>query len=74
MFLPRTSCYKITLTNGYHGAWPGRAVSVSVFPLTIGSTREFLCGEEQFCIWIVVVAYLTVLTFLNSFELHTYKW
>ena len=34
VFPTRTSCRKITHTNGYYGAWPGWAVSVSVFPLT----------------------------------------
>ena len=34
MFLTRTSCRKTTHANGYYGAWPGWAVSVSVLPLT----------------------------------------
>ena len=36
-FLTRTSCCKITHANihSYYGAWPGWAVSVSVFPLTL---------------------------------------
>ena len=34
MFLTRTSCHKTTYANGYYGAWPGWAVSVSVLPLT----------------------------------------
>ena len=29
MFLTRTSCHKITHTNGYYGVWPGWMVSVS---------------------------------------------
>ena len=33
-FLSRPSCCKITHANGYYGAWPGRAVRVSVLPLT----------------------------------------
>ena len=32
MVLTRTSCQKITHANGYHSAWPGWAVSVSVLP------------------------------------------
>ena len=36
MFLTRTSCRKTTHANGYYGAWPGWAVSVSVLPLTVG--------------------------------------
>ena len=34
MFLTRTSCLKTTHANGYCGAWPGWAVSVSVLTLT----------------------------------------
>jgi len=29
------SCHKTTHANGYYGAWPGWAVSVSVLPLTV---------------------------------------
>ena len=35
MLLTRTSCCKTTHANGYYGAWPGWAVSVSVLPLTL---------------------------------------
>ena len=35
LFLTRTSCHKTTHANVYYGAWPGWAVSVSVFPLTV---------------------------------------
>ena len=34
VFLTRTSCHKTTHANGYYGAWPGWAASVSVLPLT----------------------------------------
>ena len=34
VFLIRISCHKTTHANGYYGAWPGWAVSISVFPLT----------------------------------------
>ena len=34
VFFTRTSCLKTTHANGYYGAWPGWAVSVSVLPLT----------------------------------------
>ena len=30
----RISCHKTTHANGYYGAWPGWAVSISVLPLT----------------------------------------
>ena len=33
VFLPRTSCHKITHANSYYGAWPGWAVSISGFSL-----------------------------------------
>ena len=33
--LIRISCHKTTHANGYYGAWPGWAVSISVLPLTI---------------------------------------
>ena len=35
LFLTRTSCHKTAHANGYYGAWPGWAVSVSVLPLTV---------------------------------------
>ena len=35
VFLAGTSSHKIAQANGYYGAWPGWAVSVSVFPLTV---------------------------------------
>ena len=38
VFLTRTSCCKTTHANGYYGAWPGWAVSVSVLPLTLWVT------------------------------------
>ena len=34
LFLTRTPCHKTTHANGYYGAWPGWAVSISVLPLT----------------------------------------
>ena len=34
VLLTGTSCHKTTHANGYYGAWPGWAVSVSVLPLT----------------------------------------
>ena len=38
-FLIRISCHKTTHANGYYGAWPGWAVSISVLPLTKGSKQ-----------------------------------
>ena len=34
ILLIRISCHKTTHANGYYGAWPGWAVSISVLPLT----------------------------------------
>ena len=34
VFLTRTSCHKTTHANGYYGAWPWWAVSISLLPLT----------------------------------------
>ena len=34
VFLIRISCHKTTHANGYYGAWPSWAVSISVLPLT----------------------------------------
>ena len=48
MFLTRTSCCKITHTNGYYGAWAGWTISVHVsrnttaFPLTHSSHHRLL--------------------------------
>ena len=35
VFLIRISCHKTTHANGYYGAWPGWAFSISVLPLTV---------------------------------------
>jgi len=35
VFLIRISCHKTTHANGYYGAWPGWAVSISGLPLTL---------------------------------------
>ena len=40
VFLIRISCYKTTHANGYYGAWPGWAVSISVLPLTTPPLRD----------------------------------
>ena len=36
VFLIRISCHKTTHANGYYGAWPGWAVSVTALALTVG--------------------------------------
>ena len=45
MFLTRTSCCKTTHANGYYGAWPGWAVSISVLPLTHAYHETFKITE-----------------------------
>ena len=35
VFLIKISCHKTTHANGYYGAWPGWAISISVLPLTL---------------------------------------
>ena len=40
VFLSRTSYHKTTHANGYYGAWPGWAVSISVLPLTHGVAKS----------------------------------
>ena len=53
VFLIRISCHKTTHANGYYGAWPGWAVSVSVLPLTdtpkpkIGGKKDFLLAANK---------------------------
>ena len=43
LFLIRISCHKTTYANGYYGAWPGWAVSISVLPLTLtGKGNSFI--------------------------------
>jgi len=38
VFLIRISCHKTTHANGYYGAWPGWAVSISVLPLKVSDS------------------------------------
>ena len=45
VFLTRTSCCKTTHANGYYGAWPGWAVSISVLPLTHAYHETFKITE-----------------------------
>ena len=42
VYLIRISCHKTTHANGYYGAWPGWAVSISVLPLTEVDTITIL--------------------------------
>ena len=57
IFFIRISCHKTAHANGYYGAWPGWAVSISVLPLTTppwetSYSRCFLgigAGVSLFC-------------------------
>ena len=48
IFLIRISCRKTTHENGYYGAWPGWAVSISVLPLTNPLTPGCDKGKYSF--------------------------
>ena len=45
VLLIRISCHKTTHANGYYGAWPGWAVSISVLPLTTGHIWTSLVAQ-----------------------------
>ena len=47
VFLIRICCHKTTHVNGYYGAWPGWAVSISVLPLTISWVVNEMFLEEK---------------------------
>ena len=49
IFLIRISCHKTTHANGYYGAWPGWAVSISVLPLTTGLSITLKMKVAQSC-------------------------
>ena len=46
VFLSRISCHKTTHANGYYGAWPGWAVSISVLPLTFSLNNYIKVNRE----------------------------
>ena len=49
VFLIRISCHKTSHANGYYGAWPGWAVSISVLPLTVVAVLTLiLSGKSEF--------------------------
>ena len=48
LFLTRTSYRKTTHANGYYGAWPGWAVSISVLPLTGSQSQTGLVTEYTY--------------------------
>ena len=61
VFLTRTSCHKITHTNGYYGVWSGWVVSVRVLPLTS------LCQWPQFHLCIECFLAFTLSTLITPF-------
>ena len=62
MFLTRTSYHKIIHTDGYYGACPEWAVSVSVFPLTVQPTNFYLTfqlhGSSLEILFLCCISYL----------------
>ena len=47
IFLIRISCHKTTRANGYYGAWPGWAVSISMLPLTLAIPKNISRGQMR---------------------------
>ena len=56
VFLSRTSCHKTTHANGYYGAWPGWAVSISVLPLTVLPAHRSILAFWGMCEFFSTVA------------------
>ena len=48
VFLIRIFCHKTTHANGYSGAWPGWAVSISALPLTQGTLSSTTVQKHHF--------------------------
>ena len=69
MFLPRASCCKNHSHKWLYGAWPGWAVSVSVFPLTCVPKRHFGVTNFAPLICIGKTVYLRFYAIL-SFSIH----
>ena len=62
MVLTRTSCHKTTHANGYYGAWPGGAVSVSVLTLTYPcylflsySFGTYIHTSQHSALWVTLI-------------------
>ena len=53
LFLTRTACHRTTHANGYYGAWPGWAVSISVLPLKVSDSLRLhgLQPTRLLCLW-----------------------
>ena len=52
LFLTRTSSCITTHANGYYGAWPGWAVSISVLPLTYPYNGILLSNKKKLLVHI----------------------
>ena len=64
MFHNRTFCHKITHANDYYGVWPGRLVSVSVFPIT---KTEYMKAWRSLTLVYISVLVLFVVFFVCLF-------
>ena len=86
VLVTRTSCHKTTHTNGYYGAWPGQAVSVSVLLLTtapweISYSRCFLelgievpfCNFFLLCLGVILPSRAEVSLYLIQVKVFTLK-
>ena len=72
VFLTRTSCSKTTHADGYYGAWPGWAISVSVLPLTIWFKENIKCDIKS---WYTKPADLS--SILSTYDLllsESFQW
>ena len=60
-FLIRISCHKTTHANGYYGAWPGWAVSISVLPLIVLHNGCITKGQHMLdkCLTLFYLCYFT---------------
>ena len=68
VFLSRTFCGKTTHADGYHGAWPGWAVSVSVLPLNSSFRTHCSVLWSIFYSWIILYHNI-----LNIWEILAYS-
>ena len=85
VFLIRISCHKTTRANGYYGAWPGWAVSISVLPLTgtqcllevhqLASLQRQLGFQGCLPLWELALQAVWAQTFTTLLlKLKTYPW
>ena len=60
VFFIRISCHKTTHADGYYGAWPGWAVSISVLPLTNPFALKVIMDNKGFLLFFFFSVCLTV--------------